>query len=637
MRKSKARRSDRNLKNTKRRKQKRRNGSSFSFGKLEPRQLFAADIGVGCGLTLQGDNILADTIQVSDHQDVDSQKQIDRIVNGTQTDGYDAVGIVNNGCTGTLIAPNAVLTAAHCVEGGGSHTFEVNGQTYTATKAVIHPDYQGKDVDLAVMILDQNVTGITPYELNRVTPQVGEMLTIVGFGATGDGNTGHNGDFGVKHEGTTPIDKVDDVSIIWNFDNNSESNTAPGDSGGPAFLNHGGKIVLAGVTSSGLKADASIGDTSFDTRVDAFVGWIDSVAGTFDGSTGGGDDGGGDDGGGDDGGGDNGGTETQQTFTSNTPINIPANKVSTVNSTVNATGMSGAIVDVDVKLNISHTWNEDLNVTLISPSGTRIPLFEAVGQDGDNFSGTVLDQQATTNIEDGDAPFAGRFVPTGDLTNLNGEDANGVWTLEVEDTFPEDGGRINSFAVTLTTDGGSTDSGGGDELSELAKQVDGEYELAFFGDYFENIAGQSEKWMPGNNGWFYILPDGSLMQHEFEVAQFNADYYADPSLLHTAGDADLAAKLDVELGLEQIGGSYFEDIAGLGEKWMKGNNGWYYILPNGQLKQQGQLVAHFDVAYYNDPALLHEASTRSFRVAAASAQSMIDNAFEDDDSEWWNG
>lgn len=172
-----------------------------------------------------------------------------RIVNGNPTSNYPAVGIVNDGCTGTLIASNAVLTAAHCMEGytGGfignrDGTFEVGGQNYGSSQIHAHPQYspnvfgeEGAN-DIAIMTLAQNIPGITPMEIFRGTPQVGDMLTLVGFGGGGTGNGGHNGDFGTKREGTTPIDQVTETLIHWTFDNNGESNTAPGDSGGPAFV-----------------------------------------------------------------------------------------------------------------------------------------------------------------------------------------------------------------------------------------------------------------------------------------------------------------------------------------------------------------------------------------------------------------
>ncbi len=215
-----------------------------------------------------------------------------RIVNGQETTDWQAVGIVNNGCSGTLISPTVVLTAAHCMEnfsggfiGNTAGTFEVNGQVYQSAQIHVHPNYNpgalGTDAanDIAIMVLDRPVTGVTPYEIFRGTPEVGQTLTLVGFGGGGTGNSGHTGDFGTKREGTTPIDGVSSTIISWNFDNNSESNTAPGDSGGPAFVQVNGQYYVAGVTSGGDQANAGIGDHSFDTRVDAYQSWIDSIVG----------------------------------------------------------------------------------------------------------------------------------------------------------------------------------------------------------------------------------------------------------------------------------------------------------------------------------------------------------------------
>lgn len=233
-----------------------------------------------------------------------------RIIDGTNVPDsqFPTVGEVGDSgsgyyCTGTLIAADCVLTAGHCytnssgtlVVGQTAGRFRLGGTVYQSTSIVVHPTYAGFDgdtedqFDFIVMKLSTSVMGVTPSPLYRDAPGVGLPLTIAGYGYEGTGATGHNFDTpasGTINFGITPIDIVTNTFIKWNFEDNTpkESNTAPGDSGGPGFIEVDGVLVVAAATSGGYKANASWGDLSYDPRVDAVVAWIDTQCGTSGGT-----------------------------------------------------------------------------------------------------------------------------------------------------------------------------------------------------------------------------------------------------------------------------------------------------------------------------------------------------------------
>ncbi len=121
----------------------------------------------------------------------------------------------------------------------------------------------------------------------------------------------------------------------------------------------------------------------------------------------------------------------QPTFSPDVGKIIPSQ--GTITSTLTINDGPSEIDDVDVLLYIVHDNVEDLDVFLTSPSGTRVELFTDVGGTGDNLVATTLDDQAYASIAGGSAPFRGRFRPEGSLDRFLGEDANGVWTLEITD------------------------------------------------------------------------------------------------------------------------------------------------------------------------------------------------------------
>lgn len=137
---------------------------------------------------------------------------------------------------------------------------------------------------------------------------------------------------------------------------------------------------------------------------------------------------------------------------SDIPIVIPSSGTSTVNSSLIISEDQSLVIEkIAVSLNISHTWINDLIVTLISPSGTQIELMnrECNPNQGDlNAVATFDDNGITLNCGVNPA-ISGTIIPTQPLAGLNGQDSQGEWTLRVQDTFNQDGGTINSWSLTF--------------------------------------------------------------------------------------------------------------------------------------------------------------------------------------------
>ena len=113
------------------------------------------------------------------------------------------------------------------------------------------------------------------------------------------------------------------------------------------------------------------------------------------------------------------------------------------------------ITDMDVDLDISHTWVGDLIITLESPAGTVVSLFNGPTLDcGEVDILATLDDAAATLMDDecnpGQVPtIDGTFRPTSPLAAFNGESTLGNWTLTVTDNFPGlDSGTLNEWGMT---------------------------------------------------------------------------------------------------------------------------------------------------------------------------------------------
>ncbi len=132
----------------------------------------------------------------------------------------------------------------------------------------------------------------------------------------------------------------------------------------------------------------------------------------------------------------------------------------TVTTSVVNFAADDVIYDVNVTINLNHTYDGDLDIYLEGPDGTRVELSTDNGGTGENFIDTVFDDDAATSIETGTAPFTGSFQPEGSLADFDGMSSMGDWTLEITDDAGGDGGTLNSWSLEIcnTTSAGIFDN-----------------------------------------------------------------------------------------------------------------------------------------------------------------------------------
>jgi subtilisin-like proprotein convertase family protein len=146
------------------------------------------------------------------------------------------------------------------------------------------------------------------------------------------------------------------------------------------------------------------------------------------------------------------GSDMASQFTNNTPVPISPGAPSTVTSRITVSGLGSAVVeDVDVTVDIDHSWTGDLQLSLLNPSGQRVVLSDRRGGRRDDFRDTRFDSDASIPISSGTPPFRGTFRPEGNLADFRGRPADGDWTLEVRDRAFQDGGTLRRWGLAITT------------------------------------------------------------------------------------------------------------------------------------------------------------------------------------------
>ena len=149
---------------------------------------------------------------------------------------------------------------------------------------------------------------------------------------------------------------------------------------------------------------------------------------------------------------------------------IPDNGCSTatgVTSTISISGMPASVptASIAARVNITHTFDGDLRIYLVTPGGATLTLANSNGGNGHDFNNTIFTDAAFTGIGAGAPPFAGKYKPIGGTAaqcsvtptvstfgaigggSIN---PNGTWTLKVYDAAIQDLGTLNSWSISFS-------------------------------------------------------------------------------------------------------------------------------------------------------------------------------------------
>ncbi|MEU5694759.1 trypsin-like serine protease [Actinosynnema sp. NPDC020468] len=352
-----------------------------------------AMVGMALGLVLGGGHDAFAAPPSHDPPPVEAQ-----IIGGhNATETYSFHAGMSNGCGGSLVAPQWIVTATHCGSASsariGSTSRSSGGEVRSVDRTV-----NRSGTDLTLMHLSTASTQ-TPVKMATANPAPGGPVRLIGFGCTSwpscsNPSTLQEIDLTVLASSRCSAGGGTATDLCVSGDRTHSA--CHGDSGGPAIVGSRGNWTLVGETHGPGDNGGECATTTLYTGIAANVAWINQQTG---GST----------------------PPTDGKFENADNVDIP-DKGAAVTSSIAVTGRTGnAPAALKVTVDIKHTYRGDLVVDLVAPDGTAYRLKNSSANDS-------ADNIATTYTVD-----------------ASSEAANGTWQLKVQDVEANDTGYIDSW------------------------------------------------------------------------------------------------------------------------------------------------------------------------------------------------
>lgn len=143
----------------------------------------------------------------------------------------------------------------------------------------------------------------------------------------------------------------------------------------------------------------------------------------------------------------------QTSYPGTTGLVPPTGTSGTSVFTADVMGAGGVLNDIEVSVNMTHTFMGDLDITLESPAGTTVQLWDSDCSSSDDLNGVFADGGAGAGTVCG--PTTGSIGPSGPgtLDDFDGEDPNGTWTLTIVDNAAGDSGNVAAWSVDIDAAG----------------------------------------------------------------------------------------------------------------------------------------------------------------------------------------